>query len=186
MYVVINAAGRILKTGNCPPEMISIQAGDGEHAFEVAEALSDDIHYFKDGFAVAYPEKPGEWAEFNFETHAWFDPRSTQRVLDDVIAAKTQAIGMINDYWETERLKYITNIPGQDAIYIAKENEATAYLSDSAPNLVNYPMIAAEIGVTAPDGYQLSQLWLNMALLWRSVAAQMEGARMRQIEALNI
>lgn len=98
---------------------------------------------------------------------------------------RDSAIAAINERFGIERMKYISNIPGQDAIYLAKETEATAYLVDPDPVLSNYPMIAAEIGVTAPDEYQLAQLWVNMAAQWRYVAAQLEGARMRQIEALG-
>ena len=48
--------------------------------------------------------------------------------------------------------------------------------------LDDYPMIAGEVGVTAPSAWQLSQLWLNMSERFRFIGAATE--RPRQI-ALN-
>jgi hypothetical protein len=85
------------------------------------------------------------------------------------------------------RLAFVTDIPGQQNIYAAKETEARSYLAATpAPaTLVAYPLIAAEVGITAPDAYQLAQVWANMAALWKQVAAATERLRMEMSAALD-
>lgn len=63
-------------------------------------------------------------------------------------------------------------------IYLAKEAEARAWVGATDPDLATFPLLAAEIGITAPDADQLAQLWLNMADLWRSAAAGLEALRL--------
>lgn len=76
------------------------------------------------------------------------------------------------------RMAYITSLPGQDAIYQAKEVEAKNYLLELPTTLDNYPLLAAEVGLTAPTAYELAQVWLNMASNWRIIASKLETARM--------
>lgn len=76
------------------------------------------------------------------------------------------------------RSALITDLPGQQMIYLAKEAEARAFLADPAPDLAAYPLLAAEVGLTAPDAQALAQIWLNMAMLWRNAAAGLEATRL--------
>lgn len=102
--------------------------------------------------------------------------------------AKADAIARVNAAAGTLRGRYITIIPGQEMIYLAKEAEARAYLAETPEpaTLDAYPLIAAEVGITAPTPYTLAQTWANMAAIWRGIAAQIETARLgavAQIEA---
>lgn len=83
------------------------------------------------------------------------------------------------------RSALITDLPGQQMIYLAKEAEARAFLADPAPDLAAYPLLAAEVGLTAPDPAALAQIWLNMALLWRNAAAALEATRLAQGAAID-
>lgn len=76
------------------------------------------------------------------------------------------------------RSALITDLPGQQMIYLAKEAEARAWLADPSPDLAAYPLLAAEVGLTAPDPATLAQIWLNMAMLWRNAAAGLEATRL--------
>jgi len=96
----------------------------------------------------------------------------------DLEAAKASAKSKVATWAATERAKYMTVMPGQEMIYLAKEAEAYGYLTDPTPRPENYPFIAAEIGITAPDGYQIAQIWAHMSALWRDVAAQIEAVRL--------
>lgn len=102
-------------------------------------------------------------------------------------AAKTDAIGRVNTTAGNLRRTFITAIPGQEMLYLAKENEARLYIADPAPDMADYPLIAAEIGpgLTAPDAWSLAQLWLNMGAQWRQVAAQIETARLGAVYAVE-
>ena len=48
-----------------------------------------------------------------------------------------------------------------------------------------YPLIAAEVGVTAPTARELAQVWVNVSVYWRSIAARIEGVRMRAIARIE-
>jgi hypothetical protein len=96
---------------------------------------------------------------------------------------KARAVARVNEIAATIRGQYITVIPGQEMIYLAKEAEAVRYLAETPEptTLDGYPMLAAEVGITAPTAYELAQLWANMSALWRGIAAQIETARLGAI-----
>ena len=94
---------------------------------------------------------------------------------------KGKAIDQINERIGIIRQRYVTTIPGQEGLYLMKENEAARYISDPSPDIADYPLIAAEIGITAPDAYQIAQLWLNVAAQWREVASQLETIRLGHV-----
>lgn len=95
--------------------------------------------------------------------------------LENIRATKYKEV---NDYITAARASVITIIPGQEMIYQAKEAEANRWVSEETPNIEEYPLLAAEIGITAPDADSLAQLWLNMAYYWRLMAAQLEAQRL--------
>lgn len=100
--------------------------------------------------------------------------------------AKVTATWLINDAAGTLRERYITAIPGQDMIYLAKKDEAISYVSTAPATLDGYPLLAAEVGITAPTAYELSQLWLNMGAAWLAAAAEIEAARLGAIGQVQI
>lgn len=51
-FVVYNGAGRILRFGIAPDEMIEMQAQAGELVITVPQGVRDDTHYVLDGEAV--------------------------------------------------------------------------------------------------------------------------------------
>jgi hypothetical protein len=110
---------------------------------------------------------------------------SPQRVVDQLRRDQQAARAKVNERAGRSRLGLVTDIPGQMAIYQAKEAEARAWLADAAPQLADYPLIAAEVGITAPTGSELAQLWLNMAHIFRLAAAASERARMQALAAVD-
>jgi threonine dehydrogenase-like Zn-dependent dehydrogenase len=84
-------------------------------------------------------------------------------------------------------LPHVTDIPGQQAIYAEKAAEARAYVAmDPAPEtLAEFPLLAAEVAITAPDAWQLSQVWLNMQAQLRQVGAQSEKLRLGALRAIR-
>ncbi|NIB44808.1 hypothetical protein HBA55_34830 [Pseudomaricurvus alkylphenolicus] len=75
---------------------------------------------------------------------------------------------------EQERLKYITPGYGKAMVYTAKHEEAKRLASDAAPSAADYPLLAAEVGITASDLAGVGQSVLNTAGAWLAVAAQIE------------
>lgn len=78
------------------------------------------------------------------------------------------------------RLRFITDMPGQDAIYARKKETAVAYLQTDPPpaNLDDFPLLQKEVGITAPTAFELAQIWLNLDSLWENVAANLEAIRL--------
>lgn len=100
-------------------------------------------------------------------------------------AARAAAHATLADRITAARAAMITTLPGQEMIYLAKEAEAKAWLADRAPAPADYPLISAEVGITAPDAAALVQIWLNMAALWRGAAAQLEALRLTTAAAIE-
>lgn len=107
------------------------------------------------------------------------------RAADALAAAQAEARVTLAGAVATARAGLITDLPGQQMIYLAKEAEAARWAADPAPDLADYPLIAAEIGITAPDAASLVQIWLNMAALWRSAAADLEALRLTASAAID-
>lgn len=84
---------------------------------------------------------------------------------------RASAVAEINSLVASVRSRIITELPGQQMVYLRKETEARAWVADPTPDLANYPLLAAEVGITAPDADQLAQIWLNQAWLWAEVLA---------------
>lgn len=92
---------------------------------------------------------------------------------------KAMAVHQVNQMVAAARVQYITDLPGQDAIYDAKRKEAVDFLAlDPTPSdTIGFPFLTQEAGITAPTAYELAQLWVNLSDLWIPTAAQMEGLR---------
>jgi hypothetical protein len=126
---------------------------------------------------------PNPWLDY--EALIDIDGGSPQRLVDDLLRQQRLARARVNDMAGRSRLGIVTDIPGQMAIYQAKEAEARAWTGAIAPALKDYPLIAAEVGITASTGDALAQLWLNMAHLFRLAAAASEGARMQALAEID-
>ncbi len=105
--------------------------------------------------------------------------------------ARTQLVERVNRMAGDLRRRIYTDIPGQDALYLEKRAEALAYVAatlaqgGTEPALLDaYPLLASEVGITAPSAWQLAQLWLNRSDQFKRVGAATEQARMRAIAAI--
>ncbi|PWE28905.1 hypothetical protein C4N9_08770 [Pararhodobacter marinus] len=99
--------------------------------------------------------------------------------------AKAAARATLNAWMTEARRAAITDLPGQDLIYQAKEAEARAYVADPSPDLADYPLLSAEIGITAPDAAALASLWISLSADWRATAATLEALRMTTGAAID-
>jgi hypothetical protein len=100
--------------------------------------------------------------------------------------AKADATARVNARAGATRLKVYTDIPGQDAMYLEKRAEALAFLAavPEPKTLDDYPLIRGEVGLTAPTAYELAQIWLNRAYLFKLVGGATETARLRATSAI--
>lgn len=99
---------------------------------------------------------------------------------------KSKAIGEVGTEIGAYRLNFITDLPGQEAIYQAKRDEAARYITEGRPaDLTDFPLLRAEEGITAPTASDLADLWIGMDIQWRNIAADLEKIRMTAVKSIN-
>lgn len=86
---------------------------------------------------------------------------------------------------ERQRLKYITPGHGQAMVYSEKAAEAVRFAADTSPTLGNYPLLMAEVGLTADTIEDVVQTILNRRNLWLWIAAKIERARLQAKKLVN-
>lgn len=93
-------------------------------------------------------------------------------------AARTEAIQKIDENAEAARLRYITGGSGQAMTYQQKAAEAAAALAATDPDPADYPLIVAEIGITAPTLLEVATVIDGAYQQWRVVGAAIEALRL--------
>lgn len=68
-FIIYNANGQILRTGNCSEKDFNNQVNKGEYILEGIATYGK--HYIKDNKIVDLPEKTEEFAEFNYDNESW-------------------------------------------------------------------------------------------------------------------
>lgn len=105
--------------------------------------------------------------------------RSAESLSKELAGHRQRASAEINKRIGETRLLFITDIPGQQATYLAKEEQAKAFLAqDPEPtDLTEYGFIEQEMLATGWTAYVAAQTLVNMAYYWRPLAEQLEGLR---------
>ncbi|WFS01580.1 hypothetical protein [Rhizobium tumorigenes] len=80
---------------------------------------------------------------------------------------------------EAARLRYITPGAGQAMTYSQKADEAARFLAATSPEAADYPMLNAEVGITAADLHGVAEVVNASYLQWQTVGAMIEGIRLR-------
>lgn len=95
---------------------------------------------------------------------------------------KSKAKGRIDQAAGDARVKYITEVPGQQAVYQIKREEALAYLAgvvNGAPTLTAGPHIAAEAAARGITALATAQIVADLAAVWTgTLSPAIEAARM--------
>lgn len=106
-----------------------------------------------------------------------------KRFTEEATIADYQAaaIAKVNHKVSSIRQHFITNIVAQATIYRMKEDEAKAFLADSAPTEEAYPLIYAEVGSTAADANGVATEILLKAGQYRKAIAMLEKVRLGAI-----
>lgn len=127
-------------------------------------------------FANVGPPPSGPWWRWNFEAQAW-----RQDVPIDVV--KAQAMARIDAAAGAARLRYITEVPGQQATYLDKAAEARDYAAAGYAGEVP-PLVQAEVSAYADAGeivtaQEAAESILATSSYWRStVNPQVERLRL--------
>ncbi|MEM4258035.1 MAG: hypothetical protein QXL17_02645 [Candidatus Thermoplasmatota archaeon] len=94
--------------------------------------------------------------------------------------AKHRALAEIDITAGTIRLKYITEVYGQEQVYIEKANEALDYVIDNCPiDLTFYPFIAAEVDATGMHPRDVANNILQQRSEWIKHMVKIERVRLK-------
>ncbi|AGN34401.1 hypothetical protein [Rhizobium sp. P007] len=104
-----------------------------------------------------------------------FKPTKSDISLDDLKSALKIRIDAAA---EAERLKYITSGAGQALTYMQKSDEARRYLAADEPDADDYPLLSAEVGITAPDIHGVAVIVSAAFSQWQQIGAAIEAARL--------
>ncbi|MGM5087990.1 hypothetical protein ACD589_15000 [Rhizobium sp. 814_E9_N1_1] len=103
----------------------------------------------------------------------------------DLASHKAAIAKAVDAAAERERLKYITAGAGQAMTYQQKADEATRYLAATNPDPSDYPLLSAEVGVTAGDIAGVAQVVKAAFTLWQVIGAGIERARLTAKAAVD-
>lgn len=151
---------------------------DGTVVAEILELHSDvspadAFHPSIAGMLVVCDPEVTEGWSYDGETF-----RAPEHSVVDLEAVKSTCKAMIDAAAETERLKYITAGAGQAMTYQQKIEEVRALAQDAEPEAANYPLLSAEIGITAPTLADVASAVLAAYQQWQVIGAAIERARL--------
>lgn len=139
---------------------------------------------------------PGVCAEQNPETGEWFAivpedvANQVQALLSSVAdldaarasrltALKKTLCARVDQEAEDQRARYITAGSGQAMTYQAKAEEARRFEAEaSSPDGANYPLLSAEVGITAPTLSEVAASVLAANAAWLVAGAVIEAKRL--------
>ena len=147
---------------------------------EIEDHINPNDLYTKNGLIKVRPACPGEYYSFDISSESWIDDSLAR--LPEI---KTKALRFVDEGCSKVRSLYITDIIGQEMIYTMKRDEAISYLNTSDPILSDYPLISAEIGVTATTAYEVAQIYINMSDMFVQALAALENIRLTAGSAID-
>lgn len=168
-YVIANiATGEIVRTATCSDSQVEAQAQVGEITIQ-SDAAERETHYVSGGALIAYTEaqradkavRPPHESAWSNTAMAWIDPRT-------LAGAQAAALVRIDDAAGAARLRYITDVPGQQAVYLRKMEQAQAfaaggYVGDPPP------YVASEAQATGATAQVAADTILAVAAYWDGV-----------------
>ena len=101
------------------------------------------------------------------------------------VALKKSLIDETDRQAELVRQNYITPGSGQALTYQAKAAQAKSCLADAAPDAASYPLLAAEIGITAADLLGVATAIDAANTQWLLIGSQIEATRLGAKKSIN-
>jgi hypothetical protein len=138
-----------------------IEITDEQYAEALEGMMAGKVVTIDYGFKVDFPPKVvDETPEPTFEQiKAWYK-------------------GSVDGQAENSRSKYITLGSGQAMTYMQKASEAKAYLAAAMPVDTDYPLILAEVGITAATLGEVATVVNGAFAQWQQIGAAIETARL--------
>lgn len=130
--------------------------------------------HYEDGFLVA----AGHTATA-IETMLADDDWRDRQAPAQLTRLKAMIKAEIDASAEAERLKYITPGSGQALTYSQKSDEANRYLVTASPVAADYPLLLAEVGITASDISGVAAVVKAAFAQWQIIGARIEASRLK-------
>lgn len=111
------------------------------------------------------------------------EPRSQLPV--DILGIRASLKTQVDVAAEVERLKYITPGEGQALTYQRKVEEAKRAITEEEPAPVDYPMLAASIGVDGDTVKEIASIVLAMDGGWAVIGSAIEKIRLSAKKAID-
>ncbi|MFK0331111.1 hypothetical protein ACIQUB_08310 [Rhizobium sp. NPDC090275] len=137
-----------------------IEISDDDYALAIDGILAGKIVTIEGGFALIDPPQLP------------VDPEPT---LDELKARLKATVDMSA---ELERGKYITAGSGQAMTYMQKASEASALLASENPVASDYPLLSAEVGITAGTIQEVAAIVNAAFVQWQQIGAAIEAVRL--------
>lgn len=96
----------------------------------------------------------------------------------DLAAYKALVCARLDAEAEAVRARYITVGSGQAMTYMAKAAEAAAAVAEEDPEPADYPLLSAEVGITAATLAEVAAVVLAAHRDWQVMGAAIEAARL--------
>lgn len=126
------------------------------------------------GWAIR-PGRPGVY-------HRWID----NAWVFDIDTARREYRAQIDTAAGVARQRYITIVPGQEATYSAKYEDARRYLDNTSPVATDYPWVNAEAIQTGMSLHDTAVRIATLGDLWHNVLGPaIEGIRISGKDALD-
>ena len=142
------------------------------------------MHSFISQQGYALENANGVWVSDNDD--------AVQAIIDSfnpLPHAQKEYVDLINTVAGETRIKYVTNVPFQEAAYQMKEADTRRYKADGYPSdLTLYPFTAFEADATGLTPTQAADLVIAQADQWMFLSAMIEGLRRKatvNIEAVT-
>lgn len=139
-----------------------IEINDAQYAEALQGICDGKVVSITDGFSVAAPETvaPQEPEPPTFE-------QLRASLLWDVDVSA-----------EAERRKYITSGSGQAMTYMQKAAEASRFLASTSAEAEDYPLLSAEVGITAASLHDVAVVVNDSYNQWQVIGAAIEAVRL--------
>ncbi len=136
-------------------------------------------HIFESGYTLTLTD--GEWVSS--------DDVAVQAIIDSfdpLPQARQEAINLVNEAAGNTRIKYVTNVPFQEAAYQMKEADVRRYRADGYPaDLTAYPFTASEADATGLTPTQAADAIITQSDQWTGLSAMIEGLRRKASVEIN-
>ncbi|NEJ10477.1 hypothetical protein GR238_34520 [Rhizobium leguminosarum] len=152
---------------------LSARFTDPDHITAVATTAENGA------VALSITDTPAEWQELMlFGDIDDYEPPPLAAIQAELCDAIDRAA-------EQERRKYITSGAGQAMTYVQKADEATRFLAAEDPVAADYPILSAEVGITAASIGEVAAIVAAAYQNWQQIGAAIEAVRLGTKKAID-